>query len=110
MVKRNKKTQQFVGRQGGNTPSFLKRQNVEESGQNQKPRAPNLDEDSSSDSEDQVPEQQDKLKCSKREAKQEQKMKVQESRAHGLPTGITPTDIEKFNALLRKHGGGDKAY
>lgn len=46
----------------------------------------------------------------KREIKQEQKQRVKESRELGLATGITRSDIEKFNELLRKHGDGDKAY
>ena len=40
----------------------------------------------------------------KREFKKKQKLRVQESRELGLPTGITGDDIDKFKSLLEKHG------
>ena len=42
----------------------------------------------------------------KREIKQEGKMRKKQSRQEGLPTGITHEDIERFNAVIKKHGDG----
>ena len=111
MGKKQKKTQQFVGRQGGNTPSFLKKQNEGETDQKNQKENNQLD-DSSSDEDNQPVVQVKKVEKTqnKREIKQEQKQRVKESRELGLATGITRNDIEKFNELLRKHGDGEKAY
>lgn len=105
MGKKRNKTQQNSGPTSkSNMPSFLKRQNDEET-TSPKKQDNSSSEDYDSD-EDKDKKQQVEKTQTKREIKQEGKMRKKQSRQQGLPTGITHDDIEKFNEVIKKHGDG----